>query len=349
MLRRWHTSRPVRRTLSGYVAMRLQTVGLKRWVVLAFKVAVVGLVVWFVQRTILEAASQIGRHPWAIQWPWLAAAGGLYGLGLLPPAGFWYAALRSLGQQPRCADTLRAYYVGHLGKYVPGKAMVVVIRAGLIGGQRVDTAVAAASVFLETLTWIASGSFLAAAYLGLRFGQHKAALGTAVGLMVLTGLPTFPPVFTRLARWAGVGRWDPLTLVKLQRLGYRTILLGWVLMPMGWAMMGLAYWATLRAIGVGPSSPLEQLPRCTAAVSLATVAGFAAIFIPAGLGVREVALVELMMPYFRRVSSQPELVAWAGALLLRLVCVVSELVISGILYGAYLVGARGFRTRTPPR
>ena len=59
-------------------------------------------------------------------------------------------------------ETTRAYYVGHLGKYVPGKALVVIIRTGLISGPRVDTTVAAVSIFIETLTMMAVGAFLAA-------------------------------------------------------------------------------------------------------------------------------------------------------------------------------------------
>jgi len=103
-------------------------------------------------------------------------------------------------------------------------------------------------------------------------------------------------------------------------------------MPLGWAFMGLAYWATLRGIGLAQLDAIAELPRYTAAIALATVAGFAAIFLPAGVGVREAALVELTIPYLRGFAPQAELVAWVSAVLIRLVSVVSELVISGILY-----------------
>jgi len=304
----------------------------RRWLLLGAKLLVIALVVWFVRRTLVEGWSQLGDYQWGLGFAWLVLAGGLYLLALCPAAVFWFCCLRALGQQPHLGETLRAYFIGHLGKYVPGKAMVVVIRAAMIGGHRVDTGVAAASVFLETLTWVASGSFLAAAYLAVRVShQHMAVLG-AVALMALAGLPTLPPVFARLARLAGVGRSDPQTVAKLHRLGFRTILLGWMIMPLGWAFMGLAYWATLRGIGLAQLDAIAELPRYTAAIALATVAGFAAIFLPAGVGVREAALVELTIPYLRGFAPQAELVAWVSAVLIRLVSVVSELVISGILY-----------------
>jgi hypothetical protein len=65
-------------------------------------------------------------RPW-----WLVAAGLVYLIGLLPCWWFWHRTLQAMGQQPRCRETLRAFYIGHLGKYVPGKALVVVLRTDL--------------------------------------------------------------------------------------------------------------------------------------------------------------------------------------------------------------------------
>jgi hypothetical protein len=308
--------------------------GRNRWLILAVKIGVVGLVIWFVRQTIVEAWSQLGGYPWAFHAGWLALAGGLYVLALFPAALFWYWCLRALGQHPHFGETLRAYYIGHLGKYVPGKAMVIVIRAGMVGGHRVDLKVAAASVFLESLTWIAVASFLAAGYLAASVSHGNAVFWAALGLMASTGIPTLPPVFPWLARAAGVGKGDPEIVEKLHRLGYGTTLLGWVFMSIGWVFMGLAYWATVRALCLPGTESLAELPRYTAAVALAVVAGFVAIFIPAGMGVREAALAEVMIPYLRGLTAKAALVAWATAVLFRLVSVVSELGVSGILYVA---------------
>ncbi len=316
------------------VCVNGKRLGWNRWLVLAVKVGVVGLVIWFVRRTIVEAWGQLGEYPWTFHAGWLALAGGLYLVALFPAASFWYWCLRALGQHPHFAETVRAYYIGHLGKYVPGKAMVIVIRAGMVGGHRVDLKVAAASVFLESLTWIAVASFLAAGYLAASVSHGDAVFWAALGLMAATGIPTLPPVFPWLARAAGVGKGDPEIVEKLHRLGYGTTLLGWILMSIGWVFMGLAYWATIRALCLPGIESLAELPRYTAAVALAVVAGFVAIFIPAGMGVREAALVEIMMPYLRGLTSKAALVAWATAVLFRLVSVVSELGISGILYVA---------------
>ena len=309
----------------------------KRWLVRAAKLLVVVLVVWAVRRTLVDAWQQLDEHQWHLEPGWLVLAGGLYLLGLLPAGLFWHRALRTLGQDAQLGETLRAYYIGHLGKYVPGKAMVVVIRAGLIRSHRVDTAVAVVSVFLETLTMMAVGAFIAAAVLAARFADQGFLLAVALGLMAVAGLPTLPPVFRRLARLAGVGKSDPTTGKSLQRLGYGTLLLGWVAMAIGWVILGLSLWAVLRAMGIAHLEPFAELARYTASVSLAMVAGFLS-GVPGGAGIRELILTELMAPYIGQAAPQAtaEVAALASAVALRLVWLLSELAISGALYVAGL-------------
>ena len=50
---------------------------------------------------------------------WLFVAGLLYLAGWLPAALWWRRVMQAMGEKPALLPTLRAYYVGHLGKYVP--------------------------------------------------------------------------------------------------------------------------------------------------------------------------------------------------------------------------------------
>ncbi len=309
-----------------------------KWLVALAKLAVVLVVLWFVRRTLADAWDKLDEHPWRFHPGWLAASGVVYLLGLLPAAVYWHRVLRVLGQEPRLGESIRAYYISHLGKYVPGKAMVIVIRAGLVRGNRVNTAVAAASVFLETLTMMAVGAFLAAAILAVRFREHHVLLAVAVGLMVLAGLPTIPPVFRFLARLAGVGRANPAVREQLARFGQVTLLAGWAYMTVCWIVLGASLWLVLRGMSVEGLDLMAQLPLYVAAVALAMVAGFLSL-IPGGAVVRELVLAELMVPHFG------EVVAVVSAVLLRVVWLVAELIISTILY---VGGVRADRSAAPP-
>ncbi|MEX0714010.1 MAG: hypothetical protein WD278_16855, partial [Pirellulales bacterium] len=123
-----------------------------RWAVLLAKCLVLVLVVWGVHRTAIGAWSDLEQQGFdaaRLDAAWLVAAAGLYLAGLFPSALFWHQVLWRLGQRPSLGEAVRAYYIGHLGKYVPGKALVIILRAGLIRGTRVNTALAAVSVFYE--------------------------------------------------------------------------------------------------------------------------------------------------------------------------------------------------------
>ena len=296
----------------------------RRWLTAAIKLAIVALVVWFIRRTLVDAWQGLGEYRWHLNFAWLAASGGLYLLGSLMCGLFWHRVLRTLGQNVGLFAALRAYFIGHLGKYVPGKAMVVVLRAGLICGPGVEAPLAVVSVFFETLTMMSVGAMMAAAIVAVWFRGQTLLFWASVGMMAIAGLPTLPPVFRRLVRIAGLGRLTPATLQKLDALDHRIVAVGWLLNVVGWVILGLSYWAVLRSLRVGSLNPVEQLPLDTAAVSLATVGGFVS-FVPAGAVVREAVLTALTAPHFG------DTIAVVSAILLRLAWLVAELVVAGLL------------------
>jgi hypothetical protein len=297
----------------------------RKWLVAAIKLLIVGLLIWGVRRAIGEAYDELRAHPLHLHAGWLIAAGMLYLIAMFPSGLFWHRTMLALGQRVGTFAAIRAYYVGHLGKYVPGKALVVVLRAGLVRGPRVSGAVAAVCVFVETLTMMASGSFLAAALIVVLYGRHWLYAALAIAFMLASGLPTLPPVFKRLIRLTRVGRANPAAASQLERIDYGTLLLGWLATGVGWVLMGLSLTAVLR--GIGQSSPgwIDGLPLTTMVVCVSVVAGFIS-FIPGGFVVRDAVMAELI---------RPELgleVAVASAIVLRLVWLVAELAVGGILY-----------------
>jgi glycosyltransferase 2 family protein len=299
----------------------------RKWLFPAAKLLIVLLVAWCIRGTLLSAWRQLSREGWCFSYFWMIACGGIYLLGLLPAGIYWHHVLRALGQQARFGETLRAYYVGHLGKYVPGKAMVVVLRTALIRSRRVETAVAVVSIFYETLTMMAVGAFLAGAIVAWRFRGEIVLFWASLAMMAVSGLPILPPVFRRLTRVLRLGRLGEATQANLDRLGYRTLLYGWFSMTVLWVIMAISLWAAFRAVGVTQFDFIGRLPEFLAAVALAVVGGFLS-FIPGGLGVRDLLLVELLDKLFR-LAAAPAMLASA---LLRLAWLLAELLIFTVLY-----------------
>ncbi|HZZ74145.1 MAG TPA: lysylphosphatidylglycerol synthase transmembrane domain-containing protein [Pirellulales bacterium] len=314
------------------------------------KLAVVLLLGWFMSGTLRQGIAQIEQEQVTLRPGWLILSGVLYLAGQLPSGMYWHRVLRRLGQEVGWGPTLRAYFIGHLGKYVPGKALVIVLRTALIRGAHVDTAVAAVSVFIETLTTMAVGAALAAGILAIKFAENRQLLLFSMGLFLAAGVPTLPPVFRFVIRCLRVGRANPLVVQRLDRLDYRTLLSGWVGITAGWVVMGGALWATLR--GMDLAVPFwENLPLLVASVALAIVAGFASL-IPGGAIVRELVLTELLTQVLAELPGMESAHAKGHALLsavvLRLVTLVAELGISGILYGTHWVQRPLAADRRPP-
>ena len=313
--------------------------GRRRWLATTVKALIVLVVLWFIRSFVADAWTQVSKHRLHVNFGWLALAGGFYLAGTFPCALFWHRCLRALGQEVRLGDAVRAYYIGHLGKHVPGKAMVVVIRAGLIRRPGVDGTLAVASVFLETLTMMAVGALIAGGIIAVWLRESPEIAIVAASLAIVAGLPTLPPIFRRLVRLAGVRWLTPPVSDKLDRLGWSTMAAGWVLNAIGWAVLGLSYWAVLEGLGLAQASLIGHFYVYVASVSFATVSGFVSM-VPGGIAVREGVLTELTKLMIPTIG---EGMALVSTILLRFVWFVSELAISAMLYA--VAWRKGLGTR----
>jgi len=236
---------------------------------------------------------------------------------------FWHRVLLAFGQRPRLLDSYLAFFASQLGKYIPGKAMVVVIRTDLIRGDNVKTGPAAASVFVETLTWIFVGSAIASLLLIFRFRDYVVLQVTAGLLTLAAGLLTWPPIFRRIA--LNIGGVGGKKIVKtFGGLNLKTMSYGWGLMTLGWCLNGLSLWLVLRGLPE-TNVTLASYPLALACVCLATVAGFVSL-LPGGIGVREIVMIPLLGARFGDVN------AIVAAVVIRVVWLAAELITSGIIY-----------------
>ena len=99
---------------------------------LILQIAVTLLVIAFVTYAFWKPLQQISQHQVEWNYGYLACAGCAYLLGLSCSVTFWWLSLLSLGQHPVPIRVLWAYFVGHVAKYVPGKALVVLLRTVLV-------------------------------------------------------------------------------------------------------------------------------------------------------------------------------------------------------------------------
>jgi glycosyltransferase 2 family protein len=298
------------------------------------RIAVLAVVCIGVYGTVRSAVGELSRYEWKLRPGWLALSGLIYIVGLLPMAWFWRRILAAFGYPVPPIAALRAYYVSQVGKYVPGKATVVILRVAAVRRWVPSMRLAIVSVFLETLTLMSAGATLA--LMMMLFVLHTDALFSllALGMAIATGVPTLPPVGRRIAAVGAQPKQDEEqdTLRakedlkrRLRRITFAVLGEGWCAASISWIVMAFSLWATLRSIGADEIGIAKDWGALIAAVAFSVVAGFVSM-LPAGLVAREGSLVYLLAPACGAAN------ALVAAVLFRLVGLVSELVACGILY-----------------
>jgi uncharacterized membrane protein YbhN (UPF0104 family) len=293
-------------------------------------------------------ASRIGLKD--IRWDWIGWSALAYAVSLFPSGLVLAQALRGLRQRVSLPLVTAAQLIGHLGKYVPGKAMVVVLRAAVLnrGPFRVSARVATAAVVIETASLVAVGSVLSLALVivldtpsWLRWGTALLAAGGLVGTLP----PVLRMVFSR--RWGVVPAAGPETLSgdspatevvhRLPSVQNRSggkglaarlvqpIPLDWTAKEMAeswlwctisWVFTGLSMTAIVLALIPRPlpTDPWSLTLISSAAAMLAFVAGFLSL-LPGGALVRELVLATLLQPV---IGQGPALLAAVAARLVQL-------------------------------
>ncbi len=263
---------------------------------------------------------------------WLALSGMLYLLALLPSAWFWYHLLHVFGDRPGLFKAVRAYFVGQMGKYVPGKALALILRGSFVRGPEVRFGAAIIASFYEVLTTMAAGGIVAAVIFAIQPpddvpGLHWHPLLTSLLLVALCGVPLLPGVFNFIVGRVAA-RFQKVESFRLPRLRFGTLVVGLAATTTGWLLMGLGVWALLQAVlpTEPPGSFTAVWMRCTGSIGLAYVAGFLIVFLPGGIGAREYFLLHLLAFAF-----PAEAVIAAAVLLLRLIWTAAEVVLTGAL------------------
>lgn len=303
------------------------TPALRRLIFLFAKLAILLAVLLAVAHTFRDAWGQLGQQSWSVEPLWLLLAGLLYVLALAPMALYWSGLLSALSHPPGLLDAFRGYLLGHLTKYVPGKALTLVVRAAAVRREGTPAAPIVATVFIETLTLMAVGAALSALLLPREL-QERIANPFVTALFALVALlPAVPPVTKRILgvvlrrQIEEASRDRPLLFVY----SWQLFIAGVVAALISWVFMGWSVWATVRAIGVLDVAPIGNLDLWVVAAALPVVAGFLSM-IPGGLIVRDGLMILLLKTQLEEPAA-----ALVVTALIRVIWLVSECLACGIL------------------
>jgi hypothetical protein len=310
---------------------RSRTLAVVRLLVAA---AVVVALVWGVARNWTEISQDLQRVSFgAVVLSFVPAALGTW----LTMLG-WRVVLADLGSPLHMAPAGGVFFVGQLGKYLPGSVWTVLVQADMASHLHVPrrrTGVAGlVTIGLSVLTGILVG--LPAVPLLLR--QSTGASAWLLLAVPLLGVLVWPALLNRMiALGLRILRRPPLE----HSLSGRAIVSTVVLYAVAWLLFGVHILVLALAVGAGGSATLASLTGYALAGSL----GMLTVILPAGLGARDGILTLVLA------SAMPVSAATAVAIVSRFVVTVVDVVAAagGWAYARrhHLVTSRAERERQP--
>ena len=201
----------------------------------------------------------------------------------------WHRLLSDAGESGQLRGDVARWCVSLAGKYFPGKVWQAVARLGLYHGAERGKRVAPAFV-RETLLSLSAAMAIVAAHgwLDVRAtGRLEWVFSIGSLSLVLLSLPG-------VARAAAgpIQRWMPGRVV-IPEGGVAALVEVWSIQLAGYLVLGLGCFYLARGMGI---TQAEIMTPVIAGLCFAGLAGIAAFFVPAGIGVREAALVWYLAP-----------------------------------------------------
>ena len=231
----------------------------------------------------------------ARQFAWQAGPlvlGSVIVLGTLTVlVGAWTASLRWCAAQITALDAAKVWFTANLARFLPGGVWQFASLALMASRYGVSTAAATATVLLEQIVLLMTGLAVVAVFtpavLHAAWWQGALVVAIILGIVILA----LPRPGGRLGRW--LERYVPSLKQVWSQLGARHLLLFIVILIVPWLMYGTAF--RLLAIGL-LGSVAGSWGFYIAAFTGSYLAGVIAVFAPAGLFVREAALIGVLSP-----------------------------------------------------
>jgi uncharacterized membrane protein YbhN (UPF0104 family) len=260
----------------------------------AWKKAAAALLVaaaaWFVFRTIERNWRQIRGYPWHVD-PLLLCASVAALVAVLAWGVFvWSRVLRRFEHPPvRLATLQRIWFLSNLAKYIPGSVFQLVTAAQLSRSAGLSPAVMLTSLLVHTslsllAAVVVSAWTLAAGLFPAPLAPWVVAAVTAAALLIV-----HPRVLNAVL--GAIPR-----LLKREVIGWNGSWVGGMgllaMTMVSWGLYGGAYYLFVRSLT--PVSP-AAVPVLAGVNALAFVAGVLTP-LPGGLGVREAAMQQLLLP-----------------------------------------------------
>ena len=247
------------------------------------------VVAWFVGAALVEQWHAVRGQPLELHpnWPIIVASALVVLAAYAVLIEAWRRILVAWNASLDFWPAARIMSVSRLGLYVPGRIWQMTAMIGMAQSERVKPAAAVGSSVLNTIVNIATG-FLVALATGWRsFGaisQGRTGVGIALLVVGMIGILLLPSALPLIVDWARRVTGRDLFGATLP---HRAVYVAIVANIVAWLLYGAAF--ELFVLGMTGTAPGSYADYVTA-WAWSYLAGYLAVIVPGGLGVREGAL-----------------------------------------------------------
>jgi uncharacterized membrane protein YbhN (UPF0104 family) len=253
----------------------------------------------------------------------LASSLALVGIGLFATGLLWLRLMARLDARLPLVPGLSMFFVGQLGKYIPGSVWSIGAQAEQARRRDVPARVTVAAGLLFLGYHVATAAILGAAVLASGELDSRWPNWLSWIAIVVAAIGLVPAVVRELGR----------------RIGGRDARIGWADTVVAVALMAVAWTAYSTALVLlSPGIPWDDLTALGGAFAVGYAVGVVIVLAPAGVGARETVFVVLLSPLTGVTA------ATALALLARVVHTVAD----GLMAAGWWLASRtqGVRSST---
>lgn len=285
---------------------------LTSWYTRGLFLVVISAVAWFVWKNV----SEINRHDFTIRWSYLIPAVLAALAFYLFSFAVWRILARRFGVKAPLVIEGKTFFISQLGKYVPGKVTLILLRLdGYRGNSKRNVTIATG---VELIASLASWCLIVSVLLIFLPSDTPTYIRyTGIGGVVTLISSLNPKFLKRFVNWI-------LRIFGREGIdeipSYGVLLRFVAIYSVGGFLQGLVLFFVLNSFF---PVPLYYYPAVTTAYLCAVLIGIAAIFAPGGVGVRE-GILFIALPM---VAPKPSIIASVVATRLLLTFVEVSLVI----------------------
>jgi uncharacterized membrane protein YbhN (UPF0104 family) len=268
------------------------------------KLALFSAVIYFAARQLTKNWTDVVEYSWNLNYIYLSISFVLHMITLVFFSKSWCTILSALGYQVNIIQGFKISYLANLGRYIPGKfwqifGMIYLLKKINIGKKTAFASWALSWMYGLPPAFLLSGIAalfhrdLLSGLLGGVFDKYIYIAAFLAFVIAMSIVFIFVPDYSvKLLNFI-------LRLLKKEKADFKfkkvVALRVFVIYFISWIIYGLAFYFLIKGLDTTSGVPLMI---GLGSFVLAYVVGLLALFSPGGLGVRELILNSMLLPYF---------------------------------------------------